>query len=182
MKKYIILSILCVTTLLTHAQDSAFTYIRIIKLDSLNKNEIFDKTLIWCSKSFNDSKSAINVRERESGIIAGKAYYNSDYKIPKGKDSILMSKKAIQYFVHYHFDWLIEIKDQKLRFSISNIKLAESDKEYDLATTKPPYGFLDQSTSKTSLHWMLSKRALPNNLDRLLATLESEIRLKKSDW
>ena len=164
------------------AQDSTFSVVRVIAADALSKNEIFDKTLIWCSKSFNDSKSAINVKEREGGIIAGKAYYYSDYKIPKRKDSVFMSKTFAQSFVQYHFDWLIEIKDHKLRFGITNVKLTEEGKEYPIESTKAPYGFIDQSTEKTLLHWNLSKSAFLNNVNQLINTFESELRSKKADW
>jgi hypothetical protein len=65
------------------AQDYPLTYSRVLKVDSTSKTELFDKAMVWCSKSFNESKSAINVKDKESGIIAGKALLTSYYKIPK---------------------------------------------------------------------------------------------------
>ncbi len=109
MKKFSVSLLFLILTKFLIGQDSLLTYTKILKVDSLSKNEIFDKSLIWCSKTFVDSKSAIKVKERESGIIGGKAFYQSFYKVPKKKDSI-----TGLLFTNYYFDWLIEIKDQVL--------------------------------------------------------------------
>ena len=125
MKSLTFLLIFFIASSIAFSQNSSFSLSKVIIADSMSKDQIFDKALIWCSQSFNDSKSAINVKERDGGIIAGKAYYTSDYKIQKRKDSVFMSKTFAPHFVRYHFDWLIEIKENKLKFSISNVKLAE---------------------------------------------------------
>ena len=129
MKKIFISLIITLIIKFSIGQDSLLTYSKILKVDSVSKNEIFDKTLIWCSKAFTDSKSAINVKEREGGIIGGKAYYQSFYKVPKKKDSTLGV-----IFSNYYFDWLIEIKEGKLRFSATNLLLKELNSDY---TTVP---------------------------------------------
>ncbi len=159
-------------------QDSLLTYSKILKVDSISKNEIFDKTLIWCSKSFTDSKSAINVKERDGGIIGGKAYYQSFYKVPKKKDSITGST-----FSNYYFDWLVEIKEGKLRFSVTNVLLKELNSEYIVTTqAKVPFEVWLQPKSKTELEWKLSKEYFIKNLDRLMASLNSDLISKKPDW
>lgn len=159
-------------------QDTLLTYSHILQVDTLSKNEIFDRTLIWCSKAFKDSKSAINVKEREGGIIGGKAYYQSPYKVPKKKDSTLGL-----VFNNYYFDWLIEIKDNKLRFTASNIILKELDKDFIVTTTKiAPFEVWLQPKSKTELQWKLSKEYFVKNLDELLFSLRSDLVAKKADW
>lgn len=57
----------------------------VIKLDFISKNEIYDKTIIWCSKSFPDSKSAIRIKKCEGGNISRKLYYLSTYKMTNEK-------------------------------------------------------------------------------------------------
>ena len=159
-------------------QDSLLTYTKILKVDSLSKSEIFDKTLIWCSQSFKDSKSAINVKERDGGIIAGKAYYHSSYNVPKKRDST-----SGVIFNNYYFDWLIEIKDGKLRFSATGILLKELNSDYIVTTkTKAPFEVWLQPKSKTELEWKLSKEYFIKNLDRLIMSLNGDLVGKKPDW
>lgn len=178
MKSLIFLfTFLLVTTFVT-GQDSLLTYTKILKVDSISKNEIFDKTLIWCSKAFNDSKSAINVKERDGGIIGGKAYYVSYYKIPKKKDSTMGV-----VFNNYFFDWLIEIKEGKLRFSATNILLKELNNDYVVtAKVKAPYEVWLQPKSKTEAEWKLSKEYFIKNLDKLMISLNGDLIIQKNDW
>lgn len=178
MKKIIILISLIIVINIVKGQNEPLIFSKILKLDSISKNEIFDKTLIWCSKSFSDSKSAINVKEREGGIIVGKARVISSYKIPKRKDSILSMT-----FLNYYFDWLIEIKEGRLRFTANNIFLNDLGDEILVTnSTKAPYQVWLQPTSKTELEWKLSKENFINYLDRILESLKNEILFKNSDW
>jgi Domain of unknown function (DUF4468) with TBP-like fold len=178
MNKLLISIILTLLVKFSIGQDSLLTYSKILKIDSVSKNDIFDRTLIWCSKSFNDSKSAINVKEREGGIIGGKAYYLSSYKIPKRKDST-----SGVIFNNYYFDWLIEIKEGKLRFSATNILLKELNSDYIVSTkTQAPFEVWLQPKSKTELDWKLSKEYFIKNLDRLMLSLNNDLVLKKTDW
>lgn len=178
MKRFFVSAILTFLIKFSIGQDSLLTYSKILKVDSISKNEIFDKTLIWCSKAFSDSKSAINVKEREGGIIGGKAYYLSSYKVPKKKDSTIGV-----IFNNYYFDWLIEVKDGKLRFSATNILLKELNSDYIVSTKiKAPYEVWLQPKSKTQLEWKLSKEYFIKNLDRLMTSLNDDLVLKKTDW
>jgi len=183
MKKIsVILSILI--PVISFSQDSALTYSRILKFDSLSKDEIFDKALIWCSKHFEyGSKHAIDVQERNSGIIAGKATYENKYKIPSKKDSVWMFSQ----FTNYRFSWLIEIKDGKLRFTTNNIEVIEentpgyADHTYYPGIDKQPV-FLMQAKSKTKLYWELSQQYFIKNMDDLISSLNNDLVAKKSDW
>jgi len=164
------------------SQDSVITYTRILTATALKKEEIFDRALIWCSKAFKDSKSAIRVKERDGGIIAGKAYFESLYKVPKKKDSVI-SNVYSQYF----FDWLIEIKENKLRFSIPlfTIKSSPTNEGDGIIVTqsiKPPYDILFMASKKVRMEWELAKKALVNNLNILLNSLDQELQKKSDDW
>jgi hypothetical protein len=135
---------------LTNAQTERLTYYRILQFDSLTKDLIFDKSLIWCSKQFVESKNAINERIKESGIITGKASYLSVYKMPGKKDSV-----AGTLYNQYYLDWLMEIKDSKLRFTASNIEvepvtLGGATKFPVFTTGNSPIKVMFQAKSKTS--------------------------------
>lgn len=175
--KRMILVAFAFISLHSFSQDSALIYSRVLIADSLLKGDIYDKVLIWCSKSFTDSKSAINVKDKESGIIGGKASFDSYYKIPRKKDSVISTA-----YTHYFFDWLIEIKDSKARFSLSNILVNEFSGDFPVMINgKPPIKFAFTSDEKNQLYWDLAKRALVYNLDILLDSLYTEFK-KKDNW
>lgn len=163
---------------IVYSQDIPLIYSRVLIADSVSKNDLFDKALIWCSKSFNESKSAINVKDKESGIIAGRGSIDNYYKIPRKKDSVMC-----YFFTDYKFDWLIEIKDGKARFSLKNIKVTETEREY-LATTSvnPPVKIMFQSPEKNQLIWALSKRSFIRYIDAITDNLYFDLKQKKDNW
>lgn len=175
--KQSLITLLITLTLNTYGQDSLLTYSRIIKVDSTTKTELYDKAMIWCSKVFNESKSAINVRDKESGIIAGKALLNSYYKVPKKKDSALS-----WVYSNYYFDWLLEIKENRLRFSVKNIALHEDSGDYLVKVNdKAPIKIAFASEEKIKTEWECSKIGLLKNIDILANSLYTDL-LKKDNW
>jgi hypothetical protein len=160
------------------AQDSLFTYSKIITVDSVSKNDLFDRSLIWCSKAFNDSKDAINVKEREGGIISGKARYYTTYKYLLKKDSLPGSDT-------YVFDWLIQVKDGKVKFSVSQVKqyFMSMENEYLIVTNSKvsPYKNGLMSRARIDAMWNSSKEQFIKDLDGLMGDLETELH-KSTDF
>jgi len=191
MKKAILI-LFFILPFFTYSQDTLLTYTKVLTFDSISKGNIFDKALIWCSKSFKDSKSAINVKERDGGIISGKAIIDNYYYIHKNKNHPEDSTLVL-CFNDYKFDWLIEVKDNKLRFSISNLNYYRNisnaysnyDIDYPVTTSeKPPHDLTFISTEKIKLYWKLSKENLFKKLDLLMKELNEEIKTAKpkDDW
>jgi len=154
------------------AQDSLFTYSKILIVDSVSKDDIYNKALIWCGKAFNDSKDAIKVQEREGGIISGKAYIGLEYKYPGKKDSIRGT-----LYNDYYSDWLIQIKDSKLKFSITDVTI--NNLFYggfvttaDIAPGKSPI----LSQKRNNAEWKYSKIYFENLLNELMTSLEYELK------
>jgi hypothetical protein len=142
------------------------------------KGDIYDRALLWCSKAFVNSKSAINVKDKESGIIAGKGSIDNYYKVPKKKDSV-----SCIYFNDYLFDWLIEVKEGKARLSLKNIKVKEGEMEYDVtANINPPIKLYFQSIDKQQVIWELSKKSFIKNMDAIASNLYSELSKKSDNW
>ena len=179
MKGFILIFILALKFGFVNAQDNPIQYVKVLNFDSLSKYEIFDRALIWCSKSFKDSKSAINVKEREGGIIGGKATQVIIYTIEKNGKNIERGTFRNQYF-----DWTIEVKQGKLRFSINNI-YADMDTENDILITsseKCPYSnpFIKQTTLEKE--WSKIKVVMLNKFDLLSNSMFDEISKKNTDW
>lgn len=160
------------------AQDSLFTYSKIITVDSVSKNDLFDRSLIWCSKAFTNSKSAINVKERDGGIISGKGSYDLTYKY-------LLKKDSLKSFDTYDFDWLIQVKDGKVKFSISQVKqhFPGDENETLVVTTSDvsPYKNGLMSRARIDAMWNGSKQQFVKDLDELMNDLEAELH-KSTDF
>lgn len=175
--KYLMIAAFALLSIAVNAQGDPLVYSRVLTLDSVSKSDLFDKALIWCSKSFNDSKSAINVKEKESGIIAGKATIDSYYKIPRRKDSV--SSTA---YTNYLFDWLIEVKESKVRFSLKNIIVKEYGGDYPVTINgRYPIKFAFLSEEKNKQVWDLAKAAFVRNIDALTNSLYSDLN-KRDNW
>lgn len=158
--------------------DEPLIYSRVLIVDSALKGDIYDKALIWCSKSFSDSKNAINVKDKESGIIAGKASIKNYYKVPGKKDS------AVSFiFSDYIFDWLIEVKDGKARFSTKNIAYHDDLGDHPIyINSKPPGKVMFQKPEKTQIEWDMSKKYYGIYMDAITETLYSDLRKKNENW
>jgi hypothetical protein len=181
MKKRLFIScLILLITINSEAQQQAdipLTYSRILTLDSITKSDIYDRALVWCSKAFVDSKSAINVKDKESGIIGGKAIFDSYFKIPRKKDSVMSTS-----YTNYLFDWLIEIKEAKVRISLSNILVKEFSGDYPVTINgKPPIKFAFTSDEKNKMYWDLAKQGFIKNIDSLVNSLQADI-IKKDNW
>jgi hypothetical protein len=172
-----ILILISIKSVAQQREDDPLVYSRVLIVDSLSKGDIYDRSLIWCSKSFSDSKGAINVKDKESGIVAGKASLKNYYKIPRKKDSA-----DCFYFVDYFFDWLIEIKDNKARLSLKNIQVSESDIDYPVTTSiNPPVKIYFQSPEKQQMIWDLSKKSFLRYMDAVADNLYSDLK-QKDTW
>lgn len=159
-----------------NSQDSLYTFSIIIKADSLTKAQIFDKASVWCSKIFYSSKAAINVSNKEGGVLAGKANIHVSYKIPTKKDSTI----SIVYN-DYYFDWLIESKDGRLRFSGNNFELKDWINSYPVTQAIIPPDEFGKKRERWRTAYELSRKQLEYSLNTLAASLEKELRIK-DNW
>lgn len=174
--KLFLLSITFLMPAWIYSQDSLFTFSTVIKADSMSRDQIFNKASVWCSKIFYSSKDAINVSNREGGVLAGKASLHVSYKIPTKKDST-----AAIVYNDYFFDWLIEIKDGKLRLSAKNFELKDWISSYPVTMAIIPPDELGRRKEKWKLAYKLSRIQLDSDLNNLGSSLEKEL-LSNDNW
>jgi len=72
---------------------------------NLTKNEIYDKSLEWMAQAFHDSKSVIELKDRENGKIIGKG---------------MTSFTNVVAEIPCRFTMVLETKDGKYRTSYNN--------------------------------------------------------------
>ncbi len=162
--------------------------IRQKKENHLNKPEIYtgyekeqlkikeqgEQNFVSYFKSLADKRKASNYDNWAS--VTRKASYYSTYLEPKRNN-------RIELHYNFYFDWLIEIKDNKLRVSISNILFKTDWGDVVVSSnTKTPYDVLFQSKSKAELEGKLAKEYLITNLDDLFLSFHTNLLTKKDQW
>jgi hypothetical protein len=85
-------------------------------------------------------------------------------------------------YSNYFFDWLIEIKDGRLRFSVNGIVLREDSGDYPIMINdKAPIKIAFTSEDKIKTEWECSKAGFIRNIDLLVNSLDSDL-IKKDNW
>ena len=132
MKKAILLSITILLITKSHAQDGygytkpdsatlakeeaekpkfiPLEFSEVVKVDSVSKDDIYSRARAYIATIYNDSKSVIQMDDRQAGIIIGKAIFRTHYKG--------LTIGAYNGFVDYNLK--IEIKEGRFRFTMSS--------------------------------------------------------------
>ena len=85
---------------------------------NLTKEQLYNKTKLWLANTFNDSKSVIEVDDKDAGQIVGKGNFNITY-------TYLMTTVTTTIF----FTIKIDIKDDKYRLQLYNFLIKATSGE-----------------------------------------------------
>lgn len=97
--------------------DSIVTYQRVIKADSIAKDQIYVKAKEWAVSFFVDQKHVLQTDDKESGMLTYKFISKTSFQAPPQG---LFGIKAT-YFIDLDLLMKIYFKDYKLKISISDI-------------------------------------------------------------
>jgi hypothetical protein len=95
--------------------------VRVYELPNIKQDTIYVNTLVWIAKSFKSSRSVIEYKDKENGIIIG----NGNIKYWQG---ILLST--------LYFQIKINIKDYKIRITYDNLQSESLDIKKYVKTQK----------------------------------------------
>lgn len=126
--------------------------VEIIRPASLPKEALFNQTALWMAESFQSSKEAIELKDKELGTIIGNASTNVDIGFISFMPSVL---------VPVTFKLRIDIKDSKYRMTFSNVKMDFSGVVLPIEETKR-----NSTEPKVRARFEL----ITNSLDAYLAT------------
>lgn len=172
MNRYILTMIAAFWLLSGYGQDSLFTYSKVFTIDSVSKDELFNRSLVWCSKSFKESKNAVDVKEREGGIIGGKAQLDNYYEYPNKNGKLILGV----IYADYNFNWGVQIKDGKVKFSTSDIIIKYASDQYQLTTSATgPAKIMMLSQQRNDAEWKASKEHFIKVLDYYMDQLQKEL-------
>lgn len=169
-------------------QENETIYVqKIIDLEGLNKDIIFNKVLEFMTRTYKDASEVIQVKEKENGLLVGKGtsyfYVNEIFKGSAVKQTIWHIFKA-------------EVKDNKARITISihtvnwnveasqigNTYISAKNGEYPLTACYP----IGNDESKKKRSGYVFYHAV-NNIINLLDSCENFLKLEtetasSDDW
>jgi hypothetical protein len=156
------------------------TYSEVVKLDtSLKKIELFSRAREWFAKNYNSSNNVIQMEDKESGKIVGKALMRVYHKA-LGSDHPSS---------HINYTISIYLKDGRFKYEIANFyhtgdgnKMPDYGSCEEMINTKKKY--LGISYQKTFTYYLLQ---LDANTRSLIVSLKASmngkpIGKKKDDW
>ena len=116
-----------------------------------SKEEIYQATVLWFAESFYDSSNIIQLKDPDNGIVVGSGFISSIKSIMKYPMAVTVK---------------VEIKENKVRITYSNIKVFNIPKTMDIT-------------------WQISKKQIDTSLGELSKSIIDRINnysSEKSDW
>ena len=164
-----------------HAQtDTAITYTHLNIVDSISKQAIYEKVKLWSVNAFKNVSGALQLDDKESGILA---YDASTEQLSPNAPKTDVVWKLVPWYYKYTFKFKIQIKDGKYKIDVTDIKFADAGGEYHIltSTTTAPYKYMFSKQSKTDQEWQDAKLTFSDFSTKLIASLDAEV-TKKEDW
>ena len=172
--KTIITTLITLSTIFCSAQsDTALTFSSVVNVDSASKAQLFEQARLWFTDYFKSAKSVLQVSDKESGQLTGKAILESNYKykalgaVYKGESSVNTTIKVL-------------VKDGKYKYEIYD--LYETNVFGRLTTSNEcPKKFPMQRQSKTDLMWQDAKSNITAKINLMLASLNTYMNNKTAN-
>jgi hypothetical protein len=131
------------------------TYQDTLYIDSLSKNEIYDRLLAWTGRYFDTQKTIIDYVDKENGRISLTPIIN--ISIPRTEYGYMYSRHVIHKVGYWAYTIEFNIYDSKFHYKISNFYESTSSSKY------PNIGEIEYSEQNTSNFTIPNKKELANS-------------------
>lgn len=120
MKRWIVIGIFLLGAVAVNAQEK-LAFSKVIKADSVSADGIFVSIKEWLSMEFKRGNDAIELEDKEAGLIVAKGNY------PYRKKGIMYmwAEGKLVYTIN------IQIRDGRFKVTLTNFKLMRGEKQYD---------------------------------------------------
>ena len=159
--------------------DKGFAQITgVVMVDSLSADAIYDKIDLWFAKTFVDSRSVIETKNKDSHFFYGKGFITSPYKM-----------NIFNYNAGWTFTIEIKIKQGKFKYTLENIKCEKTDLGKDYFVDRN-VDFYHQTTTLgrllskdiTDKNWNKMKLDVKNKLQQTVHSMHETFKNIESDW
>lgn len=123
LNRIIVLALLFLSSMPTHAEEQLFS-VQIVREIKADKNKIYSKSNAWIAETFRSAKAVIEHTDKDAGLIIG--------------NGVVETRAGIGIFAatfQYVFKFKEEIKDNKFRFSFSDVKMITNGFEKPIEST-----------------------------------------------
>lgn len=93
-------------------ENGEVTVSKVVHVDSLSKNELFDKSSVYFNAHFINGKSFIDIKDKDMGLLVAKGFFIANQK--ENKSPVLTPLYAL-YIVR------VDVMDKRARISVSLI-------------------------------------------------------------
>lgn len=180
MKKLLVLLVLL--PMLSFGQER-LTYTNVVKVDSISKNELYNRAKLWMASAYNSSNDVIQIGNKEEGQIIGKASIKYLSRVFVGSATTGgYIKYTIKIFVkegRYKYEITDFIHDPRSRSSYPPVSMG-------LITTDPDCPRPTSMVKWSNKVWRDIKTQIAETVVPLVRNLKKDMSLpaetKNDDW
>lgn len=170
---------------LTNKGQEVFTFTDVVKIDSISKNELYNRAKLWFATTFNSSKDVLQIEDKDSGQLVGNSLF---------KYSPTVFNASARTVGNIKFTIKIFVKDGRYKYEFTNF-IHESNSysaygglDFGLITTdktcpNPKKNMLSGWNDKV---WLDIKNQIEINIIPLIESLKKGMLVQsetvKSDW
>ncbi len=176
----ILLIIICFIAFESYGQklpmvDDKVMYRDVMEFPDKNKSEILSAVELWMAHNFQDSRSVKELVDKEGGVVVGNGLFSGI--CAKNGFGVKKCNSNVKY------QMTIEVKEQKLRYSITNFS-----HYFDPGETTVDGGALEQEKPPGKMSgmqnkiWDQIKLETDKKTNELIKSLQSSIKGKNDDW
>lgn len=175
MKKLFLLSLLLLSfNVLSYGQEP-LSFVKVIRVDSIDKSKIFIDINQWFAKSYNSANDVIQMIDKDAGVLIGKGSFSYSY----GRAIYGCWDGYINYTIK------VEIKDNRYRIELSNFNHdAGSVCSLGLITTSEVYATTGAQKNYQNNVWNDMKQKIDVFSTNIFNSLENTTNklLIKEEW
>lgn len=171
MNKRFLMLLLIAPLICIGQKDSLITFSEVVKVDSVNQNELFNRARLWVNDNFRSGKDVSQIIDKESGTITGNGVFKERF--------YLYQMIKTKFTGIFSFDFKIFVKDGKYKYvftSIKHIGFEENNTNESLgyltSSEVCPVSFPLFSKNKMNQTWASAKQAATINVEKQIGTLK----------
>lgn len=178
-----LLTFIVMPTMAIAQQDTILTYTKVLEVPGVGKDDLFFRARQWTVESFKDPKSVLQVQDKESGELSGKAY-----TLVKWTLHYMGSDWPQETYVSFLFN--IYLKDGKYKYVFTNFEFDKVSQNvsywtnrYITTSSEPPTKVPMVSAKKNKAVWLSITDKLKSDMQAFVSSLEESMNKKaKSDF
>lgn len=152
--------------------DTILKYTEIIQIDGINQQSLYQRARLWANDVFKNSKNVIQIDDKETGEIAGKATFDALFSWNA------LGKRTATTTVNFKFQ--IIVKDGKYKYIFTDLT-ENGYYGYLLTSAKEnPYKIKGVSKNNADMIWTSLKESSEYKMIELVSSLKDAMQ-KKSE-